>query len=487
CSDLVTLAQPAALPADPAARSRIDAVQKDLAQAKASFSLGKYDDAKRMVDQVVESARDTRYPPLIARALGLRASVKSNGSEPKVAVPFYEEAFSAAEVARTDELAASALLSMAETQGISAGRPEQGLVTAALAGGVLERAGRPPKLEANRNRVVGELSALQGETDRAISEHQQALEILERLGDQLDIAYDLSGLGWAQLDRGDVAGARASLTRAMKIREAQLGSDHPSLLNSFNELSRLEQVQSNFDLSESWARKGAQLNERIFGHKNRRACAFATNIVNSLVGGLRWREAVDQARGALELCTEVLGKNHPDLGMVRLMVGVALRGDGKPREALVEHRIAQVHLETLQAAHPPFYCMIHREEGEDLLALGKAADALQQALQAKQCFSAGTVEGSRMSETLLTEGRALVRLGHAPEAVPPLERALQLCVAAKEGPEDQAEIQFVLAQALWKTKPVEARRQAREAEEKFESRKRGRDAQEVAAWRAGHG
>jgi tetratricopeptide (TPR) repeat protein len=154
---------------------------------------------------------------------------------------------------------------------------------------------------------------------------------------------------------------------------------------------------------------------------------------------------------------------------------------------LAEHRLAEAHLERVQAAHPPFYCMLHRERGEDLLALGKAADALVAAQQAIACFGGATVEGTRMSEALLSEGRALVKLGRAAEAVPLLQRSLEMSVAAKEGPEDQAEVQFVLAQALWKTKPAEARKQAREAEEKFESRKRGKDAHEVAAWRAGHG
>jgi tetratricopeptide (TPR) repeat protein len=487
CSDLAALAQPTALPSDPAARARIEAVQKDLAQAKAQYHLGKMDDAKQIAQRVVESARETHYPPLIAGSLAALADIESTRSDSKSALPLYEEAFAAAEVARSDDLAASALLGIAQVQGVSLSHPEQGLVSAVLADGVLERAGRPLKLEANRHRMVGSLSTIQGDPDRALAELHQALELHERLGDPLEIAKTLSSLGWAQLDRGDIAGARESLTRSLHLREGALGSDHPALLSSYNELSRLEQAESNFDLSEAYLRKGAKLNERIFGLKNRRACVFASNITNSLVGALRWREAVSEARDALALCTEVLGKDHPDLGVAHLMLGVALRGDGKPLDALAEHRLAGAHMERVQAAHPPFYCMVQRERGEDLLALGKAADALTAAQTAERCFGEGKVEGGRMSEVLLTEGRALAKLSRAAEAVPLLQRSLELCVAAKEGPEDQAEVQFVLAQALWKTKPQEARRQAREAEEKFQSRKRERDAHQVALWRAGHG
>jgi tetratricopeptide (TPR) repeat protein len=89
------------------------------------------------------------------------------------------------------------------------------------------------------------LSAL-GRAAEALPLHQRALRIREAaLGpDHPDVAADLNHVGWALSALGRAAEALPLQQRALRIREAALGPDHPLTLQSRNEVNYVAAQQS---------------------------------------------------------------------------------------------------------------------------------------------------------------------------------------------------------------------------------------------------
>jgi len=86
----------------------------------------------------------------------------------------------------------------------------------------LERARAVNNRGVIRHRVLKDLAG-------AEQDYQEALQAMAALGGQLDlsIATGLANLGDVQRELGRNAEAQASYARALAIREARLGADHP--------------------------------------------------------------------------------------------------------------------------------------------------------------------------------------------------------------------------------------------------------------------
>jgi len=484
CADITALTQPSALPSDPVRRAQVESVLKDLAHAESQSRLGKFKEVSALLPPLIDAARHSQHAPALARALALQAQTETTLNNPKVE-ELFQAAFAAAEQAHLHELAAKQMLGLADEVGAHQEHPAVGWTVLHLAQGLQTGAGHSDSNEIEGHVVAGRLASVTGKNELAIQEYGLALELAKKQDRRTQVGRILADLGWAQLDKGDVAGARASMVEAMKLREAEFGPDHPALLSSLNDLSRLEQVQGNYDEGMAYLRQAEALIDRVFGQKDRRFCSVTTNMINGYIGWERWADARRQAERAWDVCLDILGPDHPSLGVIHMLRGECWWGLGDGAKALEEHRAAQQLMERIHTDHPPFYCQAFRQQGEDLLLLGRPAEALKDAQRAAQCFDAAKMEGQRLAQAMLTQGSALVALHRNVEAVAPLRRSITLLEAAKSPPEDLAEVEFVLAQALWPKSPAESRQLARDAEDKYRARKR-HDVTKVAAWRSRH-
>ena len=86
----------------------------------------------------------------------------------------------------------------------------------------------------------------QGRYADALPIHQRALHIREAIlgPDHPDVATDLNFVGWALSDLGRAAEALPLHQRALRIHEAALGPDHPLTLQSRNEVNYVAAQQS---------------------------------------------------------------------------------------------------------------------------------------------------------------------------------------------------------------------------------------------------
>ena len=84
---------------------------------------------------------------------------------------------------------------------------------------------------------LGEIEASQTTIEQAIEWFQKAARVQEALGIIVDLAKNLSWLGYLYELQGQYVEAEPLLRQALKIFEQQLGSDHPSVATTLHNLS----------------------------------------------------------------------------------------------------------------------------------------------------------------------------------------------------------------------------------------------------------
>ena len=195
-------------------------------------------------------------------------------------------------------------------------------------------------------------------------------------------AHLVSLMGRFLLARGDYAGAKGLLQRAVALRERVSGADSP-------------------------------------------AVAMELTWLNGALNGLGEREAVlANAMRALALFEAALGTDNRNVVVHVNNVGAIHRKDGSWAEALPWFQEALRRAERSYGADHPFFATISSNLGESLLALGRAAEArphLETALRVDEAHY-GTVNPS-VARDLHKLGLALTALGEKDAARPFLERA----------------------------------------------------------------
>ena len=100
CADIALLTATVSLPEDKETRSKIEAVNTRIAEAKALNDAGKYADALKIAEDAAGSARDIAYSPLVAEALRWRGWLLNQTSKYKEGEQSLREAVNAADAGR---------------------------------------------------------------------------------------------------------------------------------------------------------------------------------------------------------------------------------------------------------------------------------------------------------------------------------------------------------------------------------------------------
>jgi tetratricopeptide (TPR) repeat protein len=169
------------------------------------------------------------------------------------------------------------------------------------------------------------------------ADHQQAQTLLERalaireahLGpDHPDTAQSLNNLALVLHDQGRYNEARTFHERALAIREAHLGPDHPDTAQSLNNLGKMLRDQGDLDRARTLLERALAIREVRLGNHQDTAWSL-----NNLALVLHDQGDLDRAcilyERALALFELHLGDNHPDTAhaVSRLATSLDLRGD----------------------------------------------------------------------------------------------------------------------------------------------------------------
>ncbi len=185
--------------------------------------------------------------------------------------------------------------------------------------------------------------------------HRRALAIREAaLGkEHPDTALSLNNLAGLLRVRGALDEAEPLHRRALAIREAALGKEHPYVASSLNHLAELLRARGALDEAEPLQRRALAIWEAALGKEHPNVALSLNNLAELL----RARGALDEAeplyRRALAILEAALGPEHPNVAVTLNNLAKLLQARGALHEAAPLFRRALAIFEAaLPAEHP---------------------------------------------------------------------------------------------------------------------------------------
>jgi len=275
---------------------------------------------------------------------------------------------------------------------------------------------------------LGYLQYIRGAYSEAQELLEQALAIREAdLGpDHRDVATTLSNLGLVRLTRGDTEGAQARFKRAFAIRERVLTPGHPGMASIYNNLGVLSHALGDHEEAQLLLEKGLMIRRGKFGahHLDVALSLQSLAAVRDALGASD--EAITLAREALSTAESVLGAEHPEVAnFLNALALIQLPHDPGAAQALADRALA-ISLRTKGAQHPVTALSLYIL-GRAQLDAGAPAEATARLHEALTVWETNLgPDVPEVADALTSLAAVATRRGNPEEAVPLLERALQI-------------------------------------------------------------
>jgi tetratricopeptide (TPR) repeat protein len=219
-------------PTDAVARARVAELETRLAEAKALADTGRWQEARRRVNPIVDDARTAGYEPLLAEALDARAWLESQLGDLAGGEKTQQEALWAALAVHRDDIAAESATELLALGSYHIGRPQAPGRWEPLAEALVGRLGSGhDRIAGWFHQAVALMSMREGQYARAVSEFELARDLKERAlpPNHPDIAISLRSLAIAHLEMGEGVQALQAAQKALAIDRAAYGSTSPHL------------------------------------------------------------------------------------------------------------------------------------------------------------------------------------------------------------------------------------------------------------------
>jgi eukaryotic-like serine/threonine-protein kinase len=376
CDDADALMAAVPPPEDARTRGEVEALTAELDAARAQLDLGRYAEARALAEPILEPARATGYAPLLADALHLAAQAIYRAGDVAAAEAPLREALDAAARGRSIEREAESWLTLLYVVGYRLGRPDEGLGIERAAHGAILRAGGGPLLRAKLETNMGLVLHRAGRYEEAKARGEEGLRLFVQVRgeDHLDVASAAKNLANVLREMGDADGALTQYRRALAIREAVLGPEHPAVAEA---LMAVATVQQDTDPEAALAslRQALELQRTALGETHPRTAEtwFA-------IGGLHFsQEDLPRARAAYEQALsryEALDA-FDDIVATRVSLGNILVAQGEVEAGFDMLSQALAHGERLWGAEHPDVGLIHEKLGHAYFAQGDYERSLQ--------------------------------------------------------------------------------------------------------------
>ncbi|WP_199307335.1 tetratricopeptide repeat protein [Alkalinema sp. FACHB-956] len=258
---------------------------------------------------------------------------------------------------------------------------------------------------------------------------QRALQIREaQLGpDHPDTATSLNNLALSYRSMGRYGEAEPLYQRALQIREAQLGPDHPDTATSLNNIAALYDFIGHYGEAEPLYQRALQIREAQLGPDHADTATSLNNMAVLYRSTGRYGEAEPLYQRALQIREAQLGPDHPDTATSLNNIAELYRSMGRYGEAEpLYQRALQIREAQLGPDHPDTAQSLNNLAGlyDSMGRYGEAEPLYQRALQISEA-QLGPDHPS--TATSLNNIAALYRsMGHYGEAEPLYQRALQI-------------------------------------------------------------
>jgi tetratricopeptide (TPR) repeat protein len=438
CGDAGALLARVKPPDDPALRDEVERLRAQLDQAQAAQLAGKYPSGVTIAADVAVAADAVGYRPLIAEARLQLGELHGRASDFPAADRELWASLWAAEAGRHDAAAAAAWTELVRSA-TKQGRFADARRWAERAGAAVARLGDDPRAEARLINELGSLEYYDGHHAAAVEQYQRALELRRAaLGpDHPDVAATLGNLGNALFGAKRSDEAIAALEQALALREALLGPDHPDVATALNNLGVVDKNLGRVDKALAAYRRAREIWTRALGPDHPAILPVLLNL-----------GALEHTRGeflvAIALFEEALAAARvlPEDSPLRSSAAYNLtavylhRGDTDRAEALLRSELAR--LERIYGADD-----LHVAE---VIALLGSVDALRERWDAARAWVTRAVElferrlgprHSQVGQQLAALALIEVELGRLADAEAHARRALEIGEATSAADDPQ--------------------------------------------------
>ena len=360
---------------------RLDELERLLASATGRKSLGKYTEGLAFAEQALVLAREIGTSHGEGRALLLLGDLQTKGRKIPEAKQHLREALRRADVAGDDATRVAALTQLMRVAYLEHD-VEGGEALAADARAALDRLGGAPLLEADFYLQVGSLALARGDNEQAGEYHRRALEIRDaQLGaDHPEVAISLTNISNALRAQGEHQQSEEMARRALAIFEAQLGENHPYTAASHNNIgnSLFEQgrhiawddpkrAQTYFDEAELHYRKAVSIREANFGSEHASVALNLHNLGEAQRSQGNYADARKTLERSLQIKRKTMAEDHPSIVLTSTALGRVLIELGEGKAALELLEITAERRKKQEDASPDAM-------GETLFALARAVE-----------------------------------------------------------------------------------------------------------------
>lgn len=192
----------------------------------------------------------------------------------------------------------------------------------------------------NAYHTLGNILQVTDRAGAAVNWYAKALEIREAvLGREHPfVAATLSSLASAFIRENRYPDAERYATRAVQVTEAAYGSDHGQLLGPLNNLAQVYRLQGRHREAEPVFRRALKISEAWFGVSHPDHAKVLANFAEYLDDRERHRAAAELYEKAAKTLLGALGQDHPSVATVHLSLARVYLHMGRKTEAEALYR-----------------------------------------------------------------------------------------------------------------------------------------------------
>jgi len=430
-----------------------------LQAAEARIMMGRYDDGLALAKAAVELAAPEALAGMRARAWLVHGRLGYEGQQLDVALASLEEALSTSERQACDGVAAEALTLMAKVRAMQReGDADEALRWSQQALDKLERLGDEGLRRAdalNSRGLVLERRLARYEDADAL--YREAAELRERY-----LPASALALSDTLLNRGSVLSeierldeAIAVIERALTLRIETLGADHPGLFKLYINLGNLRFMRGEVEASEVAYRRAIELASAGLGPRHLEIALLRVRMAAVLDRRREFDRALEEGRQAVAIFE---GELEPDdLRWIHAWGGIGqiLLDANRPKEAVPWLQKVWELVRTHPQARPLERALAVYRLGSAEAGVPAPERALPWFSQALEQLGGQTPTpppqgqlGELRAHVQLDRGEILLELHRADEAVTALEEATRWWEQHGSNPERMAFARYALARAI---------------------------------------
>ena len=335
CGDVEALTAAVPPPEDPRLRARVEAVQPEVDRLRVLFDTGKYHEGVEQGEALLTDMAALDHAPTRAQTLFWTGILKDAVGDHAGAESMLRAAIQMAARAKDDVLVARTWGGLVAVIAQGQGRPRDVQPLLQALDAATERAD-DDLVRASSLYTVAGVFLITARHREARTTLESCLAIREKIlgSDHPEVAITLNNLAIALQELGEYKQAVASYQRALAIEEKALGRDHPDLAISLNNLGVILVYMGEYEQAVASYQRALAIKEKAFGPDHPYSMYPLAGLGRALVRAEKPRAAGPYLERALLTFEKAYGPDHPELAWPLLIIGEFHLARQKPAESV---------------------------------------------------------------------------------------------------------------------------------------------------------